>query len=163
MPEITWQSVKHTPAALYIMHQRPAGGLLRRDNMTYPQETGRERDSYRMEIEEEMRAGQQQGFNKSLQSTVCSWLREKKGGGKGGGGGGHSTGPWGLFTQFPLICTWFSSERREETGVWGVSTSDVQTPHPRSAASERCTSVIIQLVAMSSHWFISPPNGQDTQ
>lgn len=65
------QSVKHTPAALYIMHRRPAEGLLRRDNMTYPQERGG-RDSYRMEIEEEMRAGQQQGFNKSLQSTVCS-------------------------------------------------------------------------------------------
>jgi len=31
-------SVKHTPAALYIMHQRPAEGLLRKDNMTYPRE-----------------------------------------------------------------------------------------------------------------------------
>lgn len=34
------QSVKHTPAALYIMHRRPAEGLLRRDNMTYPRERG---------------------------------------------------------------------------------------------------------------------------
>lgn len=32
-------SVKHTPAALYIMHQRPAEG---KDNMTYPQERKRE-------------------------------------------------------------------------------------------------------------------------
>ena len=35
-------SVKHTPAALYIMHQRPAEGLLRKDNMTYPWERRRE-------------------------------------------------------------------------------------------------------------------------
>lgn len=34
-------NVKHTPAALYIMHQRPAEGLLRKDNMTYPWERGR--------------------------------------------------------------------------------------------------------------------------
>lgn len=60
------------PAALYIMHQRPAEGLQRRDNMTYPRERGGETDSYGTEIEEEMRAGQQRGFNKSLQSAVCS-------------------------------------------------------------------------------------------
>lgn len=34
-------SVKHTPAALYIMNQRPAEG---KDNMTYPQERREERE-----------------------------------------------------------------------------------------------------------------------
>lgn len=96
-------SVKHTPAALYIMHRRPAEGLQRKDNMTYPRE--RWRDGRRESKRERRQAGrhlkrkrgwrqrrkwegQRWGFNKSLSPTVRSWLR-------GGGGGGHSKGPEG--------------------------------------------------------------------
>lgn len=116
-------SVKHTPAALYIMHQRPAEGLLRKDNMTYPRERWKEEGRREKERGDEQTGtwrgkeaasrqrrkweGQQWGFNKSLSSTVRSWLRED------GGGGGHSKGPRGLFTQLPLICTWFSREREK--------------------------------------------------
>lgn len=106
-------SVKHTPAALYIMHQRPAEGLLWKDNMTHPRERWREgwRERGKDSVWRRRRKweGQPWGFNKSLSSTVHCWLRED------GGGGSHSRGPRGLFTQLPLICPWFNREPERET------------------------------------------------
>lgn len=117
------RSVKQTPAALYIMHQRPAEGLPWKDNMTYPRERrregrreGRRREQYsgrkKDSVWRQRRKweGQPRGFNKSLSSTVHSCLRED-----GEGGGGHSRGPRGLFTLLPLICPWFSRETARAT------------------------------------------------
>ena len=91
-------SVKHTPAALYIMHQGPAEGLLRRDNRTYPRERWREGEEERegkrggtnreplreagLETEGEMRGSamriQQESINYSAQLTKGGWRRRRR-------------------------------------------------------------------------------------
>lgn len=60
-------SVKHTPAALYIMHQRPAEGLLQKDNMTYPRERWREREGGREAQREGGREGGRRWAGRHLQ------------------------------------------------------------------------------------------------
>lgn len=108
-------SVKHTSAALCIMHQRPPEGRAWKDNTTYPWGMGRGGG-------EEDGGGTERVSVKDLTRIhhPQRWIKGGEGGRGAGAGRIHSKRPpWGLFTQLPLICTWFFNgvtQRKRERG-----------------------------------------------